>query len=219
MGVIRSDAVGGLTPSPGAGGARAARKPAKLRIARARVARGRLDMRLGITSRATGRLRAVYHSSGRRTRFSIPIPSSSGGAPIAWTVRRKLPRAQRDKPTGILTLRYAGDATVRPDRLRSRVAPRRARLRRAMSDIDEQGTLVARGSVSRRAPGVVRLRLDAADESSVLHYRARIRGGSWSVRAPLPAKAAAAGGQLSIQYTGQERRRIRGESLSKAVSR
>jgi YVTN family beta-propeller protein len=219
MGLVRSDAVGGLPAAPGGGTARAARKPAKLRIARARVARGRLDVRLGITSRATGRLRAVYRSSGRRTRFSIPIPSSSGGAPIAWTVRRSLPRAQRRKQTGILTLSYAGDAAVRPDGLRSRVAPRRALLRRTMTDIDAQGALVARGTVSRRAPGVVRLRLDAADESSVLHYRARIRRGAWRLRTPLPAKAAAAGGQLSIQYTGKERRRIRGESLSKAVTR
>jgi hypothetical protein len=39
------------------------------------------------------------------------------------------------------------------------------------------------------------------------------------MRETLPSKAAAAGGQLSIQYTGAEGRRIRGESLSKTVSR
>ena len=217
MGLVRADEIGGLPPSPAAGTTRFARKPAKLRIARARVAGGKLDLRLGMTSRATGRLRAVYRSSGRSTRFSIRIPHRGGGAPIAWSVRRALPRAQRRKATGILTLRYAGDARVRPDRLRSRVAPRRARLRRTMSVIDDHGALVVRGTVSRRAPGVVRLRLDAADESSVLRYRAPIRGGAWSLRETLPSKAAAAGGQLSIQYTGQERRRIRGESLSKAV--
>ena len=65
----------------------------------------------------------------------------------------------------------------------------------------------------------MRLRFDTADESSVLHYRAPIRRGAWSLRRPLPSRAAAAGGQLSIQYTGRERRRIRGESLSKAVAR
>jgi len=85
--------------------------------------------------------------------------------------------------------------------------------------IDEHGTLIARGSVSRTVPGVVRLRFDTADESPVLHFRAPIRRGSWALRRPLPSKAAAAGGQLSIQYTGSGRRRIRGESLSKAVSR
>ncbi len=219
MGLVRTDDIGGLPPSPAAGSTRAARTPAKLRIARARVTREKLDLRLGMTSRATGRLRAVYRSAGRSTRFSIPIPRRTGGAPKPWTVRRALPRAQRRKATGILTLTYAGDARVRPDRLRSRVAPRRARLRRLLTMIDEQGALVARGTVSRRVPGVVRLRFDTADESSVLHYRARIHRGAWSLRRPLPSRAAAAGGQLSIQYTGRERRRIRGESLSKAVAR
>ena len=218
MGLVRQDAVGGLPPSPGAGAARAARKPAKLRIARARIARGKLDLRLGMTARATGRLRAVYESRGHRSRFWIRIPKRTG-APKPWTVRRALPRAQRGKKTGILTLRYAGNARVRPDRLRSRVATRRARLRRLLTMIDERGALIARGTVSRGVPGVVRLRFDAADESSVLHYHAAIVRGRWSLRETLPSKAAAAGGQLSIQYTGAERRRIRGESLSKAVSR
>ena len=218
MGLVREDALGGLPPSSGAGATRAARKPAKLRIARARVTRGKLDLRLGMTSRATGRLRAVYHSSGRRTRFSLRVPKRSG-APKPWTVRRALPRSQRRKSTGILTLSYAGSARVRPDRLRSRVAPRRARLRRTLTMIDAQGRLVARGTVSRTVPGVVRLRFDTADESGVLHYHAPIVRGAWRLREPLPSKAVAAGGQLSIQYTGAERRRIRGESLSKAVAR
>ncbi|HEX5781825.1 MAG TPA: YncE family protein, partial [Solirubrobacteraceae bacterium] len=120
MGLVREDALGGLPPSSGGAASQAPRKPAKLRIARARVTRGKLDVRLGMTSRATGRLRAVYHSSGRRTRFSFRIPKRSG-APKPWTIRRALPRAQRRKSTGILTLSYAGDSGVRPDRLRSRV--------------------------------------------------------------------------------------------------
>ena len=183
MGLVRSDAIGGLPPSPAGGATRAARKPAKLRIARARVAGGRLDLRLGMTSRATGRVRAVYRSSGRRSRFWIRIPKRTG-APKPWTVARRLPRGQRRKSTGILTLSYAGSARVRPDRLRSRVATRRARLRRAMTAIDRQSRLVARGTVVRGAPGVVRLRFDAADESSVLHFHAPIIRGRWSLREP-----------------------------------
>ena len=42
------------------------------------------------------------------------------------------------------------DARVRPDRLRSRVATRRARLRRTLTMIDAQGRLVARGTVEPR---------------------------------------------------------------------
>ena len=220
MGLVRSEDIGGLAaaPAPAAGGAQgSARKPAKLRIVRAHVRRGKLDMRLGITSRATGRLRAVYHSRGRRTRFSLRIPPRAGSAPIAWTVRKRLPRGQRGKRTGIVTLSYAGNARVRPDRLRARVANRRAVLRRAMTAIDASGALVARGTVSRRARGIVRVRMEYSD-ADVLRYRARIRRGQWSMREPLPAKAAS-GGHLSIQYTGHERRRIRGESISKSVAR
>ena len=102
---------------------------------------------------------------------------------------------------------------MRPDRLRSRVATRRARLRRLLTTIDAQGRLVARGTVSRGVPGVVRLRFDAADESSVLHYHAAIVRGPWPLREPLPSKAAAAGGQLSIQYTGAEGRHPRRVAL------
>ena len=63
MGLVRSDAIGGLHAVARRRRHRAPRKPAKLRIARARVAGGRLDMRLGMTSRATGRVRAVYRSA------------------------------------------------------------------------------------------------------------------------------------------------------------
>jgi hypothetical protein len=38
------------------------------------------------------------------------------------------------------------------------------------------------------------------------------------VRAPAPRQAAANGGHLSIQYTGHERRRLRGEQISEAVA-
>jgi YVTN family beta-propeller protein len=207
MGLVRTADVGGLP-------AAAQRKPpahAKLRILRARVRGGRLDLRLGISARATGRVRAVYRSAGKRKRLSLRIPKR-GAAPRTWTVRRRVGGTKR---TGIVTLRYAGSARVRPDALRARVAPRRARLRRLLSSIAADGTLEVRGTVSRTVPGVVRVRLDPDDESRPLHYRARIRRGRWALRALLPSTVRA--GQLSIQYTGQERRRIRGEALSKAV--
>jgi hypothetical protein len=38
------------------------------------------------------------------------------------------------------------------------------------------------------------------------------------VRAPAPRQAAANGGHLSIQYTGHERWRLRGEQISEAVA-
>jgi YVTN family beta-propeller protein len=233
MGVIRSQDLAGL-PSPpadpgaggGGGGAagRTPRAPAKLRVLRARVRGGRLDMRVQMTARATGRLRGTYRSAGRTRRFSLPIASGRAAgrrSPMTWTVRRRLARGQRRKSTGILTLRYDGNQRVRPDRVRSRAARGKARLKRARTAIDDQGNLVAAGTISRRARGVVRVRLGYDDGSDVsfLRYRARIRRGRWALREPLPSKAASSGGHLSIQFTGHERRRIRGEQISKAVAR
>ena len=209
MGLVRTADLKGLP----AGAQRAPRAHAKLRLLRARVRGGKLDMRLGITARATGRVRAVYRSAGKTRRFALKIPRS-GRKPRTWTVRRKLSTRKR---TGIVTLRYAGSARVRPDALRARVASGRAKLRQFLATVRDDGTLDVRGSTARRVPGVVRLRLDPDDESSSLHYRARIRRGRWSLRALLPSKAE--GGQLSIQYTGFEPRRIRGEALSKHVAR
>ena len=57
---------------------------------------------------------------------------------------------------------------------------------------------------------------DGARVSS-LSYRTRIRRGRWSLRATLPSKAARSGGDLSIQFTGHEGRRIRGEQATKTV--
>ncbi len=55
-------------------------------------------------------------------------------------------------------------------------------------------------------------------DADVLRYRARIHRGRWALREPLLSKAAR-GGHLSIQFTGDLRRRVRGEAISKAVTR
>ena len=161
----------------------------------ARASRGgKLDMRLGMTSRATGRLRAVYHSSGRRTRFSIRDPEARRRrAEAVDGPRRAAARPARASRPASSRSRYAGNARVRPDRLRSRVATRRARLRRTLRD-DRRAragwSRAARSAAARR--GVVRLRFDAADESDAsLRYRAPIRARrAGALREPLPSKAA-----------------------------
>ncbi len=192
-----------------------ARAPAKLEVLRAGVAAGRLDVLARITARASGRVTVRYRSSGRTTRFSAPIQDGR------IRFKRLLPAAQRRKSTGIVTLTYAGNPRVRPDEVRLRAANGKAMLRRTATRIDSRGRLVVRGTVTRRARGVVRVRLGYGRPGGAVAFinrRARIRDGAWALSAPLPRDAARAGGQLSIQFTGYEPGRIRGEQLAKAVS-
>ena len=190
-----------------------ARAPAKLEVLRAGVSRGSLDVLAGITARASGKVGVRYRSAGRTTSFDATISDGQ------IRFRRSLPRAQRSKPTGIFTLTFRGTPAVAPDSVTLRAASGKARLVRTSSRIS-LGRLRVAGTISPRARGVVRVRLAYAvgGVSRALDFRARIAGGKWSLNEPLPAAAAAAGGQLSIQFTGYEPLRIRGEQISKAVS-
>jgi hypothetical protein len=218
-----------VAPAPGAPGAPGppaptpspdTRAPAKLQVARAQVRGGRLDLLGTITARATGSLRVTYRAAGRTTRFTTRI--GSGGR---VRIDRALSGAQRRRPTGIVELAYAGNARVRPDEVRLRAARGRALLTRAVTRIRSRRLEVS-GTVSRRARGLVRIRLaylDTDGDVTELQYRARIAipkaggAGRWQIRPLLPARAAAVGGQVDIQFTGYEPGRIRGEQVSKQV--
>lgn len=190
--------------------------PAKLQLQRAEVRGGRLDVLVRITERATGSVEVGYHSSGTRTRFTAPIAKGM------IRINRRLSASQSRKTTGILTLSYAGNRRVREEELRLRAASGKALIKRGATRIDKSGRLRVSGTISRRAAGVVRIRLAyTATNAGVefLDYTADIDSGRWSLAKMLPTRAARAGGQLSIQYTGYEARRIRGEQLAKAVTR
>ena len=193
------------------------RAPAKLEVLRAGVSGGRLDVLAAITARATGKVRVSYRSAGATTRFDAAIRRGQ------IRFRKALPRSQRSKPTGIVTLVYRGTAVVQPDSVTLRAARGKARLVRTTSRIDSKGRLRVAGTITPRARGVVRVRLGYGGGDGVvrfLDYRAKIAGGRWSLSRQLPAAAAAAaGGQLSIQFTGYEPRRIRGEQIAKEVRR
>lgn len=191
-----------------------ARFPAKIQVLRAGVRRGRLDVLARITGRATGRVKVTYASSGRKTTFTAPITKNR------IRFKRKLPKKQRRKTTGIFKLEYEGNDRVRPDEVRLRAANGKAHLKRETVKIDGKGRLRVSGTISKRARGVVRIRLgyDTGDgDVEFLPYRAKIDDGKWSLTQKLPDDAAENGGQLSIQFTGYERRRMRGEQLAKAV--
>lgn len=168
-----------------------------------------------ITGRATGRVNVRYRSAGTTIRFTAPIQNRT------IRIDRRLPASQRRKTTGILTMTYAGNDRVRRDDLRLRAASGKALLKRGTTRIDDKGRLRVSGTTSTRARGLVRIRLGytATDATTkFLNYTATINNGRWSLTKTLPADAAKAGGQLSIQYTGYEPRSIRGEQLAKAIA-
>lgn len=189
--------------------------PAKLQVLRAGVSGGSLDVLAAITAKATGKVKVSYRSAGVTSAFDAAI---SGGQ---IRFRKALPRSQRSKPTGIFTLTYAGTAAVEPDSVTLRAARGKARLVRTTSRIDTKGRLLVAGTITPRARGVVRVRLGYAASggaSTFLDYRAKITAGRWSLTHQLPPAAAKAGGQLSIQFTGLEPSRIRGEQIAKEVA-
>jgi hypothetical protein len=191
-----------------------ARAPAKLEVLRAGVRAGKLDVLAGITTRARGLVEVRYRSSGETTRFSAPIVNGR------ISIARSLPAVQRRRSTGIFTLAYDGSTTVQADSVTLRAAQGTARLVLRTARIDARGRLLASGSIDRRARGVVRIRLGYSalgGSAEFLSFSAKIKRGAWSLGTALPPAAAKAGGQLSIQFTGYEPLRIRGEQLAKAV--
>jgi len=188
---------------------------AKLAVLRAGVSNGRLDVLASITARATGNVRVRYRSAGRTTAFDAAIADGR------IRLSKALPRAQRSKPTGIITLTYAGTPAVLADSVTLRAATGKADLVSRTTRIDGRGRLIVAGTIAARARGVVLIRLayaTAGGEIAFVTHRAKIARGAWSLAAPLPSQAVRAGGQLSIQFTGYEPRLIRGEQLAKAIS-
>lgn len=187
--------------------------PAKFQVRRSQVENKRLDMLVDVTDRANGdSVEIEFHARGRHHTFTETIEDGR------LRFKELLPRAQRSVRTGIVTIRYAGNERVRPDEVRLRAASRQAKLERSLLSL-QNGVLVAEGRITARARGVVRLRLtyDRPDGSvGAWDGRATVNGRSWRIEEALPPEAQN-GGYLSMQFTGYQRRSVRGEQIAKQL--
>ncbi len=192
---------------------------AKLALARATINRRDrvLDVLAPITSRASGSVSVELHAAGRRFRFTAPINARDGRIRF----RKRIPQAQAELGTGIVTIVYRGDADTRPQTVRLRAASQVAALRLRRPTISD-GRLRAAGTVSQRARGVVRVQLQyvVAGRTTTLQYKVRIANGTWSLNQLLPqsvrdAIARRTGTVHSYTlFTGYLPGRVRGEMRS-----
>lgn len=196
---------GGSGSATGSGGA----FPAKLRDVRAHVRGGRLLAYAKVSHRTDGDVvRVSFRANGRRFSFTEHIENGR------LRLSRRLPESQRSVSTGIVKIEYAGNERVWPVEVRMRAASRSARFDRQLLSL-QGGVLRARGTVSRRARGVVRMRL-VTSRGFEWKARARIANGTWRLRAILPPEVRE-GGYMTIQFTGYRPARIRGAQIAKRV--
>ncbi len=197
------------------------KNPAKLSVLRAGVSAGKLDVLAQITSRAAtpgARLAVDYFAASKHTTFSVAIPAAHTGAPISIPILHSVASSQAKLGTGILTLTYAGNALVNADDVRLRAATGKSLLVRKSSSV-AAGLLTVAGTLTTKAHGVVRIRLEyvRADASTgFLNYQAKVGGGTWGLTQMLPSDAIH-GGELSIQFTGYLPAGLRGEQAAKQV--
>ena len=190
-----------------------ARRHAALGVSVAALRGGRLVV-VGTTTRvASERVVVALRAAGRTTRLQAVVRRGR------FRIRRQLPKAQRRARSGRLTVAYPGDTAVLPARTVLVASRRAAALRLTRVKLGADRTLRVSGRVARAARGRVTLVLEprAGDVSFTrVRLRVRPRRGRWSVRARVP-EGAAAGGQLTVTFTGDAARRIRGIQLSRTV--
>jgi hypothetical protein len=210
------------TVACGAAAAPVVPQPSKLELARATIfpSSRTIDVLAPITARASGNVSFELFAAGQTHRWTAPVDSADGRVRF----RETIPAAQANRGTGILTMRYAGDADTRPQSVRLRSANTPADLDANRPTI-ANGVLQASGNVSSRARGVVRVQLEyySGGRTTTIERQAPISNGSWSLSYALTAAeqdaiAKRAGTVHSyIQFTGYLPARMRGEMQSYEV--
>ncbi|MEA2299626.1 MAG: hypothetical protein QOE44_161 [Solirubrobacteraceae bacterium] len=197
----------------------AAPQPSKLALSRATISRADrvIDILAPITRRASGNVSIDLYAAGQHSAWTAPIDSVDGRI----RNRHTIPAAQANKGTGILTIRYAGDADTRPQVVRLRAANVPANLD-ASRPTYTGGHLRAHGTVSSAAHGVVRVQLEyySAGKTTTLELFATISNGTWTLDTALTAdqQAAIAKRQGTVEsyilFTGYLPRQMRGEMIA-----
>lgn len=197
-------------------------EPSKLELSRATIDRSHktIDILAPITARASGNVSLELRAAGQTYKWAAPINS----ADARIRDRQTIPAKMAAKGTGILTIRYAGDADTRPQVVRLRAANNQAGLDASRPTITA-GVLRAAGTISRSARGVVRVQLEYYYNgvTTTLQKNAVIANGQWKLETPLSAAEQTAINNRRgvvhsyILFTGYERARMRGEMLSYEV--
>lgn len=197
-------------------------EPSKLELARATISSSSrtIDVLAPITARASGSVALELFAAGQVTRWSAPIDSADGRI----RSRQAIPAAQAGLGTGILTIRYAGDADTRPQVVRLRAANGQAALDSRRPAI-VAGRLQASGTIASAARGLVRVQLEyfSAGTTTTLEKTATITNGAWTLDTPLTEAEQAAIAQRRgtvhsyVLYTGYLPARMRGEIQSYQV--
>ncbi|MGI8803466.1 MAG: hypothetical protein ACR2KV_15095 [Solirubrobacteraceae bacterium] len=197
-------------------------EPSKLQLARATIfpADRVIDILAPITRRASGNVSLELYAAGQRHRWTAPIDAVDGRI----RNRETIPAAQAALGTGILTIRYAGDADTRPQVVRLRAANVPARLDSTRPTLTG-GHLLAHGTVDPTARGVVRVQLEyySSGKTTTLQFYPRISGGAWNLNATLSTAQQTAIAQRQgtvesyILFTGYLPRRMRGEMIAYQV--
>jgi hypothetical protein len=177
----------------------------------------RLDVLAPITGRASGEVEVEFFAAGERTEFTEEVDSENRRIRFS----QDIPAEQADLGTGIMTISYPGDEDTSPQEVRLRAASQPAGLDLERPVI-EDGRVKARGTISDRARGLVRLQVQYVvdGQAETVKLRGEIDDGEWEIDEALSPQAldgiARRSGPVHSYtlFTGFFERRIRGEMES-----
>jgi DNA-binding beta-propeller fold protein YncE len=184
--------------------------PAKLEVSRAKIRNGRLAFRGSISPAAAGaRVALRFRAAGQRILERVTV-----GERGEIQLDRKLRGGQRRARAGRLTVRFAGNDSLRAATERLRAARRAVKLRINRARLKANRLIIA-GQVKPRARRQVRIQIEfnrpdgaAAAIGARVQVNAR---GRWRLRRNVPAAVRDLGAWVSVTHPG--RRALFGQSL------